>query len=136
MARGAGHVHSLDMRVRVARVSELRAGETRGFDLEVDGQKDRAFALRLASGELRAYVNRCRHANLPLDWGDERFLDESGKLACRAHGARFEPEDGRCFEGPCFGRQLRPVRVELDGDEIVATAVAHPAAPHAAGGGS
>src|SRR5581483_6119709 len=89
---------------------------------------DRAFVVRLATGELRAFVNRCRHANLPLDWGDERFLDEAGKIACRAHGARFEPEDGRCFEGPCWGKQLRPVKVELEGELIVATAVAQPIA--------
>ena len=127
LARGCAHVHSPVMRVPVVRLRELGPGETRGFELEVDGQKDRAFVVRLASGELRAYVNRCRHANLPLDWGDDRFVDAEGKLACRAHGARFEPESGRCFEGPCWGRQLRPVRVELDGDLVVATAVAHPA---------
>lgn len=115
------------MRVPIVRLSELDPGQTRGFDLEVDGERDRAFVVRLASGELRAYVNRCRHANLPLDWGDERFLDEAGKLACRAHGARFEPLDGRCFEGPCWGKQLRPVKVELDGELIVATAVARKA---------
>jgi nitrite reductase/ring-hydroxylating ferredoxin subunit len=113
------------MRVPIVRLSELLPGQTRGFELEVDGEKDRAFVVRLDSGELRAYVNRCRHANLPLDWSDDRFLDESGKLACRAHGARFEPEDGRCFEGPCFGKQLRPVKVELEGDLVLATAVAH-----------
>ena len=113
------------MRVPIVRLSELRPGETRGFELEVDGLPDSGFVVRLGSGDLLAYVNRCRHANLPLDWGDDRFLDESGKLACRAHGARFEPEDGRCFEGPCWGKQLRPVKVELDGELVVATAVAH-----------
>ena len=113
------------MRVPIVRLAELHPGQTRGFDLEVDGQRDKAFVMRLATGELRAYVNRCRHANLPLDWGDERFLDEEGKLACRAHGARFDPGDGRRFEGPCWGKQLRPVKVELDGELLVATAVAH-----------
>lgn len=115
------------MRLPIARLSELRPGETVGFDLEVDGLRDRAFVVRLPSGDLRAYVNRCRHANLPLDWGDDRFLDEHGKLACRAHGARFEPDDGRCFEGPCWGKQLRPVKIEVEDDLIVATQVAHKA---------
>jgi nitrite reductase/ring-hydroxylating ferredoxin subunit len=115
------------MRVPVVRLSDLRPGETAGFELEVDGERDRAFVVRLPSGDLKAYVNRCRHANLPLDWADDRFLDEAGKIRCRAHGARFEPHDGRCFEGPCWGRQLRPVQVELDGDLVVATQVAHKA---------
>src|SRR3954468_15449396 len=117
------------MRVPIVRLAELPSGQTRGFEIQVDGQPERAFVVRLpgrdggagdgGAGDLRAYVNRCRHANLPLDWGDDRFLDEEGKIACRAHGARFEPEDGRCFAGPCWGKQLRPVKVELDGELVV-----------------
>lgn len=114
------------MRVPIVRLAALEAGRTVSFELEVDGERDRAILVRLPGGELRAYVNRCRHANLPLDWGDDRFLDETGALACRAHGARFAPEDGRCLSGPCLGRSLRPVRVELEGDLVVATAVARP----------
>jgi nitrite reductase/ring-hydroxylating ferredoxin subunit len=117
------------MRVPIVRLSELRPGTTAAFELEVDGDRDRAFVVRLADGELRAYVNRCRHARLPLDWGDDRFLDGSGRIACQAHGAIYAPEDGRCVGGPCMGLSLRPVKVELEGDLVVATAVAQPAGP-------
>jgi nitrite reductase/ring-hydroxylating ferredoxin subunit len=119
------------MRVPIVRLSELGPGKTAGFELEVDGARDGAFVHRLPSGEFRAWVNRCRHANLPLDWGDGRFIDDDGLIACRAHGARYETDTGRCVGGPCMGKQLRPVKVELEGDLVVATAVAHPAAREA-----
>ncbi|MBI3725489.1 Rieske 2Fe-2S domain-containing protein [bacterium] len=117
------------MRVPIVRLSELGPGTTAPFRIDVDGQEEGAFVVRLSSGELRAYVNRCRHASLPLDWGDARFLDESGLLACRAHGARYAPEDGACVDGPCPGKKLRPVRVEVEGDLVVAREVAHASLP-------
>ncbi len=55
------------MRVPVVSLDELPPGSTALFEVEVDGARDQAFVVRLSSGELRAYVNRCRHANLPLD---------------------------------------------------------------------
>jgi nitrite reductase/ring-hydroxylating ferredoxin subunit len=115
------------MRVPIVPLESLAPGTTAVFSVEVDGSLDGAFLVRLASGELRAYVNRCRHANLPLDWADGRFLDAQGLLACRAHGARYRPEDGHCIEGPCLGRQLRPIQVSVDAGVVVATAVAEPA---------
>ena len=117
------------MRVPVAPLATLPPGTTAVFAVEVDGLPDAAFAVRLPSGELRGYVNRCRHANLPLDWADGRFLDPRGLLLCRAHGALYDPADGRCVGGPCLGKSLRPVRLEVEGDLVVATAVASPATP-------
>lgn len=121
------------MREPIVPLSELPPGETAVFALEVDGARDQGFVVRLPSGELRGYVNRCRHANLPLDWADARFLDEGGLLRCRAHGARFRAEDGFCVEGPCLGASLRPVRVEVEAGLVVATAVAMQA-PRSPGG--
>ena len=48
LARGRTRVHSPTMRVPVVRLSELRPGATAGFELEVDGERDRAFVVRLA----------------------------------------------------------------------------------------
>jgi nitrite reductase/ring-hydroxylating ferredoxin subunit len=120
------------MRVPVVPLAELSCGATAVFALEVDGERDQGFVVRLPSGELRAYVNRCRHANLPLDWADGQFLDEGGLLACRAHGARFLPDDGLCVAGPCLGKKLRPIRVEVDAGVVIATAVANPVPRHGA----
>ena len=33
-------------------------------------------------------------------------------LVCCHHGARYHPESGVCFEGPCVGARLTGLRVE------------------------
>lgn len=66
-----------------------------------------------------AYLNRCPHARLPLNWLPDRFLDhEERYIQCANHGARFNIEDGGCVAGPCAGRSLTPVAIEWVDDEI------------------
>jgi nitrite reductase/ring-hydroxylating ferredoxin subunit len=76
----------------------------------------RGFLVR-AGAEVRAYVNRCAHLNLPLNQAPDRFLTYDGTMIlCTAHGAIFEKATGYCVAGPCVGRSLVavPVRV-VDG---------------------
>ena len=58
-----------------------------------------------------------RHESLPLDFGDAHFFDEAyDALVCVQHGARYRPDDGVCFEGPCAGARLTALSlVERDG---------------------
>lgn len=66
-----------------------------------------AFVVRHA-GVVRAFLNRCAHAPVELDWPAGRFFDESGLyLTCATHGATYRPEDGLCVGGPCRGRRLQ-----------------------------
>ncbi len=61
---------------------------------------------------VRAYLNRCAHVPVELDWEEGRFFDRSGLyLFCAMHGAVYEPESGRCAGGPCRGGRLRPIAV-------------------------
>ncbi|WP_409241870.1 Rieske (2Fe-2S) protein [Bradyrhizobium sp. NC92] len=64
------------------------------------------------------YVNECPHNRVNLDWERNEFLDPYGvRLMCGKHGSTFELGTGRCVEGPCKGRELRPVALTvLDGD--------------------
>ena len=75
-----------------------------------------AFAVR-HRGKVYAYLNRCGHLDLELDWLPGRFLGADGKnLVCATHGAHYDPANGACLSGPCAGRGLVPVAVvELDG---------------------
>ena len=74
------------------------------------------FALRLADGAVRAYLNICPHRGEPVDRGDGRLFTGGGAIECQAHGALFDPETGACRNGPCFGRDLEPLAVsEHDG---------------------
>lgn len=66
-------------------------------------------------GELVAYENRCPHWAVPVGFDDENFLD-GNDIVCPMHGARFSPETGACWSGPCIGDGLEKFEVTLDGD--------------------
>lgn len=86
------------------------------FTVTLDGVSRDAFAVRWR-GKVYAYVNACRHENLPLDFGDAHFFDdEADALVCCHHGARYAPDTGVCVNGPCEGGRLTRLEVvERDG---------------------
>lgn len=75
-----------------------------------------AFAVRHA-GRVYAFLNRCAHKLVELDWEEGQFFDADGRyLMCATHGALYDPTTGRCAGGPCRGGRLMPVPVrEVDG---------------------
>lgn len=93
--------------------ARLAEGQGVRFRVLVHGVEREAFAVR-HRGAVHAYVNQCRHQSLPLDFGDAHFFDEDcDALVCVQHGARYEPSTGECRSGPCEGRRLTPLAVEL-----------------------
>jgi nitrite reductase/ring-hydroxylating ferredoxin subunit len=74
------------------------------------------FAVRF-DGKVCAFVNRCPHLGVELDWQPGEFFEGTGLyLVCSTHGALFEPASGYCFAGPCRGASLEKVDVaEQDG---------------------
>jgi len=86
------------------------------FEVDEDGEAAPAFAVRY-EGRVYAYINRCAHVSLELDFMPGRFFDRSGDyLICATHGALYEPDSGRCAGGPCNGVGLEPLSVvEKDG---------------------
>lgn len=86
------------------------------FTLRRGGEEVPAFALRY-DGVVRAYVNRCQHVPVELDWEEGAFFDYAGlHIVCSTHGAAYLPDTGQCVAGPCKGRRLTGVPVqESDG---------------------
>lgn len=73
-----------------------------------------AFAVRYG-GEVHAYLNRCAHVPVELDWMPGKFFDLTGHLLiCAVHGAHYDPRNGRCVMGPCKGGALRRLNVVED----------------------
>lgn len=86
------------------------------FEVDEDGLAAPAFVVRY-QGRAYAYVNRCAHVSLELDFMPGHFFDSSGDyLICATHGALYDPDSGRCAGGPCNGEGLEALRVvEYDG---------------------
>ena len=73
------------------------------FDVTFQGQTCRAFAVRY-QGHVVAYLNRCSHVPMEMDYQPDRFFDITGhRLICATHGAMYEPRTGVCLGGPCRG---------------------------------
>ncbi|MDZ7841282.1 MAG: Rieske 2Fe-2S domain-containing protein [Gammaproteobacteria bacterium] len=88
------------------------------FEIDEGGVPAPAFVIRY-QGRVYAYVNRCAHVSLELDFLPGRFFDTSGEfLICATHGALYEPDTGRCAGGPCNGAGLEPLRVVERGGRI------------------
>jgi nitrite reductase/ring-hydroxylating ferredoxin subunit len=120
----------LDVERVVCRLTELEAHGARAFTIGGGDWPLRGFVVR-AGAHLRAYVNRCPHAGHPLNLLPGRFFTPDGALIlCSSHGALFEKLTGYCVAGPCAGRALTPVPLEVrsgfvmlaDGVDIAALA--------------
>jgi len=107
-------------RVVVARRGELQPGETKKFFLRCNGVDEECFVVN-HNGELYAYVNRCCHVPMTMDWIDNQFLTEDKQfIQCATHGACYVPETGECISGPPFGKFLTRVVLHVEGETVVA----------------
>ncbi|MGH8751965.1 MAG: Rieske (2Fe-2S) protein [Burkholderiales bacterium] len=82
------------------------------FICEAEERTHPAFVIRY-QGKIHAYLNRCAHMGLELDWMEGEFFDDSGVyLICASHGATYQPATGFCVAGPCRGASLERLAVE------------------------
>ena len=106
--------------VVVGRADEIAPGATKKFLFVQRGQEIEAFVLN-HGGELHAYLNRCRHVPMTMDWVENQFYTEDGEyIQCATHGACYKPDTGECVEGPPFGKFLIRVPLRLENGEIIA----------------
>lgn len=93
----------------------LDSGLAVPFDVTYHGQTCRAFAVRYAD-KVYAYLNRCSHVPMEMDYQPDRFFDSTGHwLMCSTHGAMYEPTTGACVGGPCRGGLIQIALGESDG---------------------
>ena len=91
------------------------AGMAVSFDVVYLGQTCRAFAVR-HDGQVYAYLNRCSHVPMEMDYQTDRFFDTTGRwLICATHGAMYQPQTGACVGGPCRGGLVRVMLEEQGG---------------------
>ena len=94
----------------------LEGGKGIRFPVTAIGEDATGFVVRY-NNNVHAYLNRCAHVPIELDWADGEFFESSGLyLMCSTHGAIYAPESGHCVGGPCRGGRLRPITaLERDG---------------------
>lgn len=103
-------------RVICASVDLAERGDGVRFEAQRGAETVPAFVVRY-EGVPRAYVNRCSHVAMELDWNAGKFFDlERTWLLCSTHAAYYDAASGACRGGPCRGRGLEPLAVvEHDG---------------------
>ena len=77
-----------------------------------------AFVVRYQDNA-HAFLNRCAHKAVELDWNEGEFFSAEGdSLVCATHGAQYHPASGVCVSGPCNGRGLVALGIEESGYAI------------------
>ncbi len=106
-------------RVTLCALDDLPPGQVRAFRVGEGPWPLAGLVLRHGEG-VRAYLNRCPHAGHPLNLKPDDFLDAEGRyIVCRSHGALFEPANGHCVAGPCAGKWLPRIPVEVEAGQVL-----------------
>ena len=104
----------------IATVGEIAPGKSKKFFLRVGDMDVECFVIRWQDAH-HAYVNKCRHVAMTMDWIENRFFDEDGRfILCATHGALYEPDSGECVAGPPCGKRLIAVPLEIRDGTIYA----------------
>ena len=109
----------LDVERVVCALAELDDPGSRAFTIGRGDWPLRGLVVRRGA-EVHAFVNHCPHEGHPLNLRPHDFLTPDRRLVlCLSHGALFEMTTGLCVAGPCAGRSLRRVPVEIAGGYVL-----------------
>jgi nitrite reductase/ring-hydroxylating ferredoxin subunit len=118
---------AVEVRERIAyaicALNEIPSQKAKGFQLGKitdDGREVPFWIIIIRWGkQVFGYVNRCPHDGVNLDWERNTFLDGNGiRLQCGKHGALFELGTGMCIDGPCKGKALTPIALQVIDNEV------------------
>jgi nitrite reductase/ring-hydroxylating ferredoxin subunit len=103
-------------------VQQLAESGCREFCLGEGDWPLRGFVLRVG-GAVLAYVNCCPHLRYRLNYLPDDFLSADRQhIVCATHGALFEKDSGLCVSGPCLGRYLTGLPVQIHGGDVLLAA--------------
>ncbi|MGL4959699.1 MAG: Rieske (2Fe-2S) protein [Inquilinus sp.] len=114
------HPHAPAPATVLGRIDEI---EDPGVRVLAFGAGRRVFSMLLVrrGASVRAFLDACPHAFLPLTWRGSSVLSADGqRLVCSNHFAEFDAGDGSPVSGPAdCGLDAIPVRVEADGTIVM-----------------
>ncbi len=99
--------------VSVGRLDELGDPDSREFRIGDGDWPFKGFVVRQGDSVF-AYHNHCKHLGHPMNWKPDCFLtNDRSNIICSSHGAIYEISTGLCIAGPCFGKRLGALPVEV-----------------------
>jgi nitrite reductase/ring-hydroxylating ferredoxin subunit len=99
------------------------------FEVVYRSERVPAFAVRFR-GTAVAYLNRCAHVAMELDWQPGHFFEPDGEfLMCATHGALYDPATGACRGGACAGHGGLQALTVVEHDREVGWAPDHHVQP-------
>ena len=99
--------------VSVCRFDELGDPDSREFRIGDGDWPFKGFVVRQGD-EVFAYQNSCMHLGHPMNWKPDSFLTKDHtNIICSSHGAIYEIATGLCIGGPCIGKTLQTLPVEI-----------------------
>jgi len=99
--------------VSVGRFDELGDAGSREFRIGGGDWPFKGFVVRQGDNVF-AYHNHCKHLGHPMNWKPDSFLTKDrANIICSSHGATYEIDTGLCIAGPCLGKSLRALPVEI-----------------------
>ena len=95
-------------------INEIKDPGAKGFTFK-KGRKEFLVFIVKKDNKVYAYENHCPHAGMNLEWQEDDFLDnEQAFIQCAVHGALFTIEKGECASGPCNGKGLTSLSIEIN----------------------
>lgn len=111
-----------EVELKVGALAEIADPGCREFSVGDGDWPFRGFVVRKGN-DVFAYQNYCVHVGHPLNWAPDSFLTKDrSAIICASHGAVYEIDSGLCVAGPCKGKHLRRVDVDVRDGEIYVTA--------------
>lgn len=103
---------------KICQEAHLVPGTALEFEIAQDSEQPGSLPLSgflfVHGGQPRAYLNRCPHLGIELNWMPGRFMDADNQfIQCSSHGALFLPASGECIAGPCQGDALTALEVRI-----------------------
>lgn len=109
----------MNKRIKISEISQLKVLQCLTLEISHNDSIVDILLLSHAKDKFAAYLNQCPHTGINLNWQPNKCFDSSEKyLICSLHGALFQPDDGLCIYGPCTGESLKPLELEIEGDDI------------------
>lgn len=108
--QGINNLFSNDNKTLLTDLNKLTAHK-----VSVVEAKGQSIVLARVGDNVKAYVNNCPHANVPLNSMYKIEIDPRElTLKCSVHDAFFRVEDGVCVRGPCQNQALKAVAIIVD----------------------